>query len=182
MYFSYINILSFRMYISEFVSVWFVYVGIYSKCTYIQTYIHSLSVYNNDIESHDYSVSREQWSTSELLWCFAMSLECTSCTHSLLYFSSTFDCLGIVFSGQTAIKIGVNHNDVWHFWTGMVGLAPKWVRLAPNWTNPGIFQISFSLFWLTEIWKNPRNLSILGQFDPLWNQIWPPWLDDVVAD
>ena len=27
--------------------------------------------------------------------------------------------------------------------TGMVGLAPKWVRLAPNGTNPGLFQIRF---------------------------------------
>ena len=26
---------------------------------------------------------------------------------------------------------------------GMVGLAPKWVRLAPNGTNPGLFQIRF---------------------------------------
>ena len=29
----------------------------------------------------------------------------------------------------------------------MVGLAPKWVRLAPNGANPGNFQIRFSTFW-----------------------------------
>ena len=27
-------------------------------------------------------------------------------------------------------------------------LDPKWVRLAPNGTNPEIFQIRFSTFWL----------------------------------
>ena len=30
---------------------------------------------------------------------------------------------------------------------GMVGLAPKWVRLAPNGTNPGLFQIRFQCIW-----------------------------------
>ena len=32
---------------------------------------------------------------------------------------------------------------------GMVGLAPKWVRLAPTGTNPGLFQITFQCqnFW-----------------------------------
>ena len=30
---------------------------------------------------------------------------------------------------------------------GMVGLALKWVRLAPNGTNPGIFQIRFQCIW-----------------------------------
>ena len=28
----------------------------------------------------------------------------------------------------------------------MVGLVPKWVRLAPNETNSGLFQIRFSAF------------------------------------
>ena len=28
-----------------------------------------------------------------------------------------------------------------HLLPGMVGLAPKWVRLAPNRINPGLFQI-----------------------------------------
>ena len=31
--------------------------------------------------------------------------------------------------------------------TGMVDLAPKWVRLAPNGTNPGLFQIRFQSIW-----------------------------------
>ena len=31
--------------------------------------------------------------------------------------------------------------------TGMVGLALKWVRLAPNGTNPGLFQIRFQCIW-----------------------------------
>ena len=35
---------------------------------------------------------------------------------------------------------------------GMVGLPPKWVRLAPNGTNPGFFKISFSTFWLGQTW------------------------------
>ena len=30
---------------------------------------------------------------------------------------------------------------------GTVGLAPKWVRLAPNGTNPGLFQIRFQCIW-----------------------------------
>ena len=30
---------------------------------------------------------------------------------------------------------------------GMVVLAPKWVRLAPNGTNPGFFQIRFQCIW-----------------------------------
>ena len=38
---------------------------------------------------------------------------------------------------------------------GMVGLAPKWVRLAPNGTNPGFFQIRFHL-------KKPQICPILG--------------------
>ena len=40
---------------------------------------------------------------------------------------------------------------------GMSVLAPNWVRLASNETNPGILFIrsDFSKFWLTEIWKSP---------------------------
>ena len=30
---------------------------------------------------------------------------------------------------------------------GVGGLAPKWVRLAPNGTNPGLFQIRFQCIW-----------------------------------
>ena len=47
-------------------------------------------------------------------------------------------------------------------------LAPKWVRLDPNGTNQGIFQIRFSTFWLGEPkctesdLKNPRICPICG--------------------
>ena len=34
--------------------------------------------------------------------------------------------------------------------SGMVGLVPKWVRLAPDGTNPGLFQIRFQYIWLIE--------------------------------
>ena len=30
---------------------------------------------------------------------------------------------------------------------GVVGFAPKWVRFAPNGTNPGLFQIRFQCIW-----------------------------------
>ena len=54
---------------------------------------------------------------------------------------------------------------------GMSGLAPKWVRLAINMTNPDIFsdQISVHL-----IWKKFRISHILGESDPLYGQIWHP--------
>ena len=48
-----------------------------------------------------------------------------------------------------------------HFEAGMVGLAPKWVRLAPNGTNPGLFQIRFQYIWC--------------QFDPFYDHILQPW-------
>ena len=50
----------------------------------------------------------------------------------------------------------------------MVGLAPKWVRLAPNGSNPGLFQIRFQCIWrggakCTEIWSEKApDLSHLG--------------------
>ena len=59
---------------------------------------------------------------------------------------------------------------------GMVGLIPKWVRLAPNGTNPGLFQIRFQCIWrgganCTEIWSEKvPDLSQLGQSDPLCSQ------------
>ena len=34
---------------------------------------------------------------------------------------------------------------------GMVGLAPNWVRLAPNGINPGLFQIRFQYIWLANL-------------------------------
>ena len=30
-----------------------------------------------------------------------------------------------------------------HYNTGMSGVAPKWVKLAPSETNPGLYQIRF---------------------------------------
>ena len=51
--------------------------------------------------------------------------------------------------------------------TPWTDLDSKWVRLAPNGTNPGIFQIRFSTFWLGDtkmgqIWDISRmyNLSV----------------------
>ena len=39
---------------------------------------------------------------------------------------------------------------------GMVGLAPKWVRLAPNGTNPGLSRSDFSAFGhLTQFGAKP---------------------------
>ena len=34
--------------------------------------------------------------------------------------------------------------------TGLTVLATKWARLAPNGTNPGLFQIRFQYIWLDE--------------------------------
>ena len=57
----------------------------------------------------------------------------------------------------------------------MVGLAPKWVRLAPNGTNPGTFQIRFHCIWrgasnaLKSDLKKPRICPIWGQSDPIWS-------------
>ena len=50
----------------------------------------------------------------------------------------------------------------------MVGLAPKWVRFAPNGINPGLFQIRFQCIWrprvkCTEIWsEKAQDLSNKG--------------------
>ena len=57
----------------------------------------------------------------------------------------------------------------------MVGLASKWVRLAPNGTNPGLFQIRFQCIWrgtlnaLNLIWKAPD----LSHFRPIWPTLGP---------
>ena len=59
---------------------------------------------------------------------------------------------------------------------GMVGLDPKWFRLAPNGTNPGLFQIRFQCILrprakCTEIWsENTPDLSHLG---PIWPTLEP---------
>ena len=37
--------------------------------------------------------------------------------------------------------------------TDVPDLSPMWVRLATNYTNLGIFNISFSIFWLEDILK-----------------------------
>ena len=39
---------------------------------------------------------------------------------------------------------------------GMEGLAPKWVRLAPNGTNPGLFRSDFSAFEIGPKWDKSR--------------------------
>ena len=60
--------------------------------------------------------------------------------------------------------------------TGMVGLAPKWDRLASNGTNPGLFPIRFQCIWrgapnaLKSDLKKPQISPIWGQSDPLWGQ------------
>ena len=56
--------------------------------------------------------------------------------------------------------------------SGMVGLTPKWDRLSPNGTNPGLFQIRFAL---KSDLKKPRICPIWGQSDPLWSQTYHPW-------
>ena len=69
--------------------------------------------------------------------------------------------------------------------TGMVGLAPKWVRLAPNGTNPGLFQIRFQCIWrpapnaLKSDLIKSRICPIWGQSDPLWSQTYHPWVPAV---
>ena len=52
----------------------------------------------------------------------------------------------------------------------MLGLAPKWVRLAPNGTNPGLFQIGFQcqMHW-NLIWKRPGFVP----FEPIWPTLEP---------
>ena len=52
----------------------------------------------------------------------------------------------------------------------MVGLAPKWVRLAQNGTNPGLFQ-KRQMHW-NLIWKSP---GFVPKSDPLWSQTYHPW-------
>ena len=68
-------------------------------------------------------------------------------------------------------------------------LDPKWVRLAPNWSNPGLFQIifqyilrsDFSTFWryAKSDLKKSRIWPIWGQSDPFWVQIWSPRMEHI---
>ena len=54
--------------------------------------------------------------------------------------------------------------------------GPKWIWLAPNGTNPGLFQIRFQCIWrprakCTEIWSEKApDLSHLG---PIWHTLEP---------
>ena len=74
---------------------------------------------------------------------------------------------------------------------GLLDTGPKWLRSAPNGTNPGLFQIRFQYIWLiwakcTEIWSEKVHLvpgfvpfgaricPIWGQSDPLWSQTYHP--------
>ena len=60
--------------------------------------------------------------------------------------------------------------------SGMVGLAPKCVRLTPNGTNSGLYQIRFQCIWrrgakCTDIWSEKAlDLSHLG---PIWPTLEP---------
>ena len=57
----------------------------------------------------------------------------------------------------------------------MVGLASKWVRLAPIGINPGLFQIRFQCIWRPRWSKKVPDMSHLGQAEPLWGQNRLPW-------
>ena len=62
----------------------------------------------------------------------------------------------------------------------MVGLAPKWVRLAPKGQIRGFFRSDFSTFgslsqmYLNLIWKSPGFVQFGVQSDPLWSQTYHP--------
>jgi len=56
--------------------------------------------------------------------------------------------MSYTLSDQTRPNYRIEHqNSETNVRPGMVGLAPKWVRLAPNGTNPGLFQIRFLCIW-----------------------------------
>ena len=62
--------------------------------------------------------------------------------------------------------------DAW-----MSGLTAKWVRLAPNGTYVGFFQIWFQyIFWRQNVLKynlkNSRICPILGQSEQPWSRTW----------
>ena len=54
--------------------------------------------------------------------------------------------------------------------SGKVGLAPKWVRLATNGTNPGLFQISRGAK-CTEFWS--EKAPVLSHLGPIWTTLEP---------
>ena len=53
---------------------------------------------------------------------------------------------------------------------GMVGLAPKWARLASNGSDPGLFQNIFQYIWLNEpnVLKSDLKKS---RICPIWGPI-----------
>ena len=53
--------------------------------------------------------------------------------------------------------------------------AKNWVRLVPNWTNLGIFQIRFSTFCLTESKCTESDLKNSRIICPIWAHIWHHW-------
>ena len=67
-----------------------------------------------------------------------------------------------------SILAGFLHVVIRISWPGMVGLSPKWLRLAPNGTNPGLFQMATNA--LKSDLKKSRICLIWGQSDPLWSQ------------
>ena len=63
---------------------------------------------------------------------------------------------------------------------GISGLASKWVRFAPNETNPCHFQIRCQYTLATRailklIFKKSEISPIKGQYDPDWSSTWRPW-------
>ena len=59
-------------------------------------------------------------------------------------------------------------------------LASNLVGLAPNWTNLGLFNISFSTSWLSElILKSPRFVPVVWvQYDPIGVQLCHPCIEE----
>ena len=69
------------------------------------------------------------------------------------------------------------------FYNPTSGMAPNWVKLAPNETIRGLLKISYSTFWLTKTkytqtdLKKSQMCTNLGQSDPANPQI--PTLHDL---
>ena len=60
-----------------------------------------------------------------------------------------------------------------HWWQvlGSPDLDTKWVRLAPNWTNPGLFSDQISVHLCTEIWS--EKVPDLSHSGPIWSNLVP---------
>ena len=57
---------------------------------------------------------------------------------------------------------------------GMVGgSAPKWVRLAPNGTNPGLYQIRFQYIWLPSLVSIQLSLKEICQDEAGMSELGP---------